>query len=436
MRTGSASSQRELSVLPVRATPAVSAETRYAATTWSTRSSTRTGSRCRRRVPAVGGGEVLEVVDDPLEDHRLLVQGAEQGRVGLDEAVPGDLQPAADVGEGAAQFVRDVADHGLALGLHAFPAFGEVVERLGQDARLVPGPHRHPDVQLRWLLGRFGQGTQGAYESRGDDGRHQDRERQYGRRRADDLGLVRRGDVEAGCGGVPAAQEEFGHRRDVGGELGAAGVVGAGLRLAYVGRVTQFVVLARDIAGAEALVGGVDPEVRDLEAQAVPRHAGLGAHDQALQRLALGGGRGVELPVGAHLGHVAVRVVAVRVVEDGAAARRHRDGRVDAVLGEARLPFLGQPRQPDPLLRGQPVRSDDPGVETAELRAGFRVRVGVQGVDAGGGAGRQGGAVPCGVRDEGAVGGREGDAASPSSSTVRGRRVRRPSTRGASRRIR
>lgn len=305
----------------------------------------------------------------------------------------------------------DVADHGLALGLHAFAAFGEVVEGLGQDAGLVPGLHRHPDVQFRRLLGRFGQRAQGADEPGRDHGRDEDGEGEDPGGRADDLGLVRRGDGEAGCGGVPAAQEEFGHRRHVGVELGAAGAVGAGLRLADVGGVAQLVVGARDVAGAEVLVEDVDAEVRGLEAHAFPRQAGLGAHDQAFQRLALGGGRGVELPVGALVGHVAVGVVAVRVGEDGTAARRHRDGRVDAVLFEARLTVLGQLRQPDPLLRGHPVRADDPGVETAELCAGFRVRVGVQGVDARGGARRERGAVRCGVGDEGAVGGREGDAA-------------------------
>lgn len=80
----------------------------------------------------VAGREVLEVVDDTLEHDRLLVQGGEQFRVGVDDAVSGHFQPAADVGERGAQFMGDVGDHRLALRLHPFAALRQLVERHGQ----------------------------------------------------------------------------------------------------------------------------------------------------------------------------------------------------------------------------------------------------------------------------------------------------------------
>lgn len=57
------------------------------------------GLAVQREGARVGRREVLKIVDDPLEEHRLLVQGGEQFRIGVDDAVAGHLQPAADVRE-------------------------------------------------------------------------------------------------------------------------------------------------------------------------------------------------------------------------------------------------------------------------------------------------------------------------------------------------
>ncbi len=120
------------------------------------------------------------------------MQRFQQRRVGVDDTVPDDLQPATDVGERAAQLVRDVADHGLALGLQASAALGEVVEGLGEDAGLVAGGHRHAHVQLGRLLCGEGERAQRPYQPDGDEGGHGDGDGEDQTGDADHLGLVGR----------------------------------------------------------------------------------------------------------------------------------------------------------------------------------------------------------------------------------------------------
>src|SRR5690606_17284328 len=62
--------------------------------------------RVEVQCPGVGGGQHLEVVDDVLEQMGLLLQRGEEGGVGFGDSVLCRVQPAADVGERGAQFVR------------------------------------------------------------------------------------------------------------------------------------------------------------------------------------------------------------------------------------------------------------------------------------------------------------------------------------------
>lgn len=149
------------------------------------------------------------------------------------------------------------------------------------------------------------------------------------------------------------------------------------------------------------------------------------------QRLLLRRHRGVEQPVGARFGDVAVLDGVVGGVQDRAATGCAGDGRADAVAQEAALPLAGQCVEPVAFAVREPVGTDDARVRAAELGAGFAGGVGAQGVDGGGGARRQGGAAGRGVGDEGAVGAGQGDPCGRSARTGRGRwRVRRSSRGG------
>ncbi len=359
----------------------------------------------------VGVGEVLEIVDDALEDERLLVQGGEQGRVGVHDTVSGHLQPAADIGEGAAQLVRDVADHRLALGLQPGPALGEFVEGRREDAGLVAGRHGHPDMPVRRLLGGRGQRAQRPDQPGGDDGGHGHGDGKHQAGGAHDLGPVRRGQVEARGGPVPDAQEQVGGRGDIGVELGPAGLVDAVVRLPLGPVVGVLLQLAHHVPGVHPPVGDVHADEQRLDVvQSAHVQTGAGVFGELGQRLVLGGGGGVETSVGALQRHV-VDGAAVLVGEGRAAGRGARHGRLDAVVLVARAPFLGECVQPGALGGGEPVRAHHPGVDAAALGAAVGVGVGAQRVDGGGGARRQRGAGRRGVGDHPAVGGGQGDPA-------------------------
>ncbi len=339
------------------------------------------------------------------------MQRGEQGGIGGDDAVAHDLQPAADVGERAAQLVGDVADHGLALGLQALAALGQVVERLGEDAGLVPGGHRHPHVQFGRLLCGRGQRAQGPYEPDGDDGGHGDGDGEDQSGRTDHLGLVGRGHVEAGGILVTDAEEQLGHRGDIGLQLGAAGAEHTALLGLRGGLdVACLRVLGEQIAGAQGILSaGVEGEVqRTAEVDARLLQAGAGQPCEVGQGPLFGRGGDVQLSVRAALGGVG-GVGALRAAEHGTSARGPHHGGVDAEPLVARPALGGERVQPVPLLRRDPVRADDPRVDAAELGPGLGVGVGAQGVDGGGGPGRQWGAARRGVGDQGAVGAGEGD---------------------------
>ena len=354
----------------------------------------------------VGGREVLEVVDDALEDERLLVQGGEQRRVGFDDAVPGDLQPAADVGERAAQFVGDVADHRLALGLKTLTAFGQVVEGGGEDAGLVPCRDGYPDVEFGRLLGRRGERPQGPYEPAGDQGGRGDGHGEHQRGGADDLGLVARGHVEEHGGGVPGAEEEFGTGCHVGVELGTAGLVDAGLGQAPL-LVAQ--VAGQRIARVHPAQLATDRHGRRT-AQSGLVQAVAGESLERPVRLLLRRGGGVEESVGAGVGHVVGGGTTVRVGEHRPPAGGQLEPGLQTVPGEAQLPLSGQGVDRDAFLLGKTVRAHGSRVDAGDLRAALAVGVGVQRVHGGGRARRQGRPARRRVGDDPAVGGGQGDA--------------------------
>jgi len=178
----------------------------------------------------VGLCRVLEVVDDVLEQQGLFQQGRDERVVGGGQAVLGRFQPAADRTERGAQFMGDIADHRLALDLHALAALAQVVEGGGQVADLVVGGHRYPLVLLCRMAGGVGQRSQGA-DQPGADG---DRDGQGGdeNERGDtgDPGRVGRREAEAGLGRSGRSGDEQQHgRSDVPGKLLAAGGVDASL---------------------------------------------------------------------------------------------------------------------------------------------------------------------------------------------------------------
>lgn len=357
----------------------------------------------------VGVREVPQVVDDALEDDGLLVQRGQQGGVRVDDSVAGDLQPAADIGERAAQFVGDVADHGLALGFQAFAAFGQVVEGRGQDAGLVPGGDGDADMAVRGLLGRRGQRAQRPYQPGGDHGGHGHGDGEHEPRGAHDLGLVARGHVEPHGWAAPAAKEQLGHRRRIGVELGATGFVEAGLGLLHV-LDTRLVVAGREGRALERRAGLGVPEGQGQPGiHARPGQTAAGERVELGQCLLFRAGRRVQQAVGALVRHIGGLARTVRVGHDRATARRAGQGGLHAVAGEAALSFPGQEVELRAFRRGEPVRADHARVGAAALGAPLGGGVGAQRVHGRGGGRWQGGAGRRRVGDGPPVGGGQGD---------------------------
>ncbi len=187
-RTGSASRSGGRGVpgggvRTVRVTPAVSAGPWCAAATWPSSSSIRTGFAVQAQGARVGRAQVLEVVDDVLELHRLLQERGDERRVRFGQSVLGRLQPAPDVAQRRPQLMGDVADHHLALLLQPGPVRGHVVEGRRQPSDLVVRDDRHGHrrrVQaVPHALGGAGERVQRAYEPgsgehRGADGEGED----------------------------------------------------------------------------------------------------------------------------------------------------------------------------------------------------------------------------------------------------------------------
>ena len=96
----------------------------------------------------LGEREILKIVDEMCEVHRLVVQRGDSLRRRRRESVLHRLQLAADVRQRRAQFVSDVADHPFALLLVAVERGGHGVESVRELGQFRAAGRFHAHSQI------------------------------------------------------------------------------------------------------------------------------------------------------------------------------------------------------------------------------------------------------------------------------------------------
>jgi len=92
--------------------------------------------------------QLLQIVDQPAEQHGLLVQAVHERIIGIDQPVAGGFQVAAQVRQRRTQLVRHIADHVAAQLLLLREAAGHRVEGASQLPQLVLRFHRHTHIEV------------------------------------------------------------------------------------------------------------------------------------------------------------------------------------------------------------------------------------------------------------------------------------------------